>query len=136
MRSISWLNAGPRSIGTRNAKVGDGTEFKLRDLWQAAVLLGVFLFGLVVATLYPSGKDDQYMVVAPPWYSLSQTLALVESADGRLVDTGGPANMAIIHSTKPDFVRTLYGAGAWLVIDPVQLRGCIGFKPAGAETRT
>lgn len=114
----------------------DSIGFKRRDLWPAAVLLGVLLLGLTGATLYPSGKDDQYVVVAPPWYSLNQTLALVQSVDGRIVDAGGPSNMAIIHSTRPDFVRTLYGAGAWLVIDPLQLRGCAGFAPAGGEART
>ncbi|CAN5367994.1 hypothetical protein BH10PSE18_BH10PSE18_39370 [soil metagenome] len=96
----------------------------------------VFLLGLVVATLYPSGKDGQYAVVAPPWYSVNQTIALIQAADGRIVDTGDYANMAIVHSTKPDFVRALYGAGAWLVIDPLRLRGCIGFGSTLQETRT
>lgn len=111
------------------------TAFEFRELWPAVALLGVFLVGLVVATLYPSGSDDQYAVVAPPWFNRHQTIGVIESVDAGIVDTGGPANMLIVHSSAPDAVRKLYAAGAWLVIDPVRLRGCIGFGQAKGEGR-
>ncbi|MBB1601055.1 hypothetical protein [Variovorax sp. UMC13] len=107
--------------------------FKLSDLWQAAGLLFALLIGLAVATLHPSGKDGQFAVVAPAGYSVDQSVALVQSVDGRVMDFGASSNLLIIQSTRPDAVRALYGAGAWLVLDPLRLRGCLGFQPTALE---
>jgi hypothetical protein len=112
------------------------SDLKLRDLGPAAALLFIGGVGLLVATLSPSGKNGQYAIVAPPWYRLDQTIALVRAADGGIVEMRGPANMVIAHSTDPDFVRTVYHAGALLVIDPLRLRGCAGFpRVSGAKPR-
>ena len=116
-------------FGVRSVDPG----FKLSDLWQAAGLLFALLIGLAVATLHPSGKDGQFAVVAPAGYSVDQSVALVQSVDGRVMDFGASSNLLIIQSTRPDAVRALYGAGAWLVLDPLRLRGCLGFQPTALE---
>lgn len=116
------------AVDVPGAKADRGFEW--RDLLPAAALLALGMFGLVAATLAPTGKDGQYAVIAPPWYDLRRTITLIQTAGGGVADIGGPANIVIAHSEKPGFVRALYGAGAWLVIDPMQLRGCVGFKPA------
>lgn len=108
--------------------------FHLRALWPALVLLVLGLGGLTAATVMPTGKDGQYAVIAPPWYALSDTITLIRRAHGDIAQTGGPANIIIAHATTPDFVRAAYGAGAWLVIDPMHLRGCAGFAPAAGDT--
>jgi hypothetical protein len=87
----------------------------------------VTVFGILAATLWPSGGGGQYAVVAPPSYSLSRTIALARVAGGEIVDVGGPQNVIIVHSGRKNFVTALYGAGAWLVVDPQRLRGCLGF---------
>jgi hypothetical protein len=99
-----------------------------RDFVPAAALLVVSSVGILVATLTPSADHGQYAVIAPPWYNLAQTVGLVGKAGGDLVDFGGLANVVIVHSANPSFVRALYRAGAWLVLDPVSLRGCLGFE--------
>jgi hypothetical protein len=104
------------------------SDLRLRDLGPAAALLFFGMTALLVAMLSPSGKDGQYAVIAPPWYRLGQTIALIQKADGGIVDMAGPANMVIAHSKSPDFVHALYASGAWLVIDPMRLRGCVGFR--------
>lgn len=124
-RGVSYVDP---AIDAPAAKAEHG--FAWRDLVPAVALLFVGMFGLVAATLAPTGKDGQYAVIAPPWYDLRQTITLIKTAGGGVADIGGPANIVIAHSEKPGFVRSLYGAGAWLVIDPMQLRGCVGFKPA------
>jgi hypothetical protein len=100
--------------------------------WQALVaaiaLSIVIAVGIFVAALSPSGDRGQYAVVAPPWYNLAQTIGLIGSAGGELIDFGDLANVVIVHSDSPGFVQALYHAGAWLVIDPVALRGCLGFE--------
>jgi hypothetical protein len=100
--------------------------------------LVVGALGISAATLSPSSARGQYAVMAPPWYDLAQTVGLVAGADGDLVDLGGLTNIVIVHSAKPGFVRALYRAGAWLVIDPGLLRGCLGLdrKPTPVSGAT
>jgi hypothetical protein len=100
------------------------------ELVPASVLLIASLGGVLVAALSPSGDRGQYAVVAPPWYNLTQAVGLVSSAGGDVVELGGFANVVIAHSENPQFVRALYRAGAWMVIDPLELKGCLGFAPA------
>lgn len=111
---------------TKGRHVGARDRFKLGEFLPALALLLVGMTALVIATLSPSGDSGQYAVIAPPWSRLVDTIALIQKADGRIVDMGGPPNVIIAHSTNPDFVQALYGAGAWLVIDPMMLRGCAG----------
>jgi hypothetical protein len=98
------------------------------DFAPAAVLLIVSTVGIFAATFSPSVGRTQYVVMAPPWYTLVQTVGLVARAGGDLVDLGGLANVVIVHSSNPEFVRELYRAGAWLVTDPVLLRGCLALE--------
>jgi hypothetical protein len=107
----------------------------LGALLPAVALLMTGLAALAVATLMPTGAGGQYGVVAPPWYTLSRTIALVQRAQGQISDAGGPANIVIAHGRGPGFEHALYAAGAWLVIDPMQLRGCAGFAPANGNMR-
>lgn len=96
------------------------------ELAPALLLLALLLAGLGVATLSPSGRGGQYAVIAPPWFGAGQTFSLVASAGGRIADAGGPANIVVAQSADPDFIASLYRAGAWLVVDPVSRRGCLG----------
>jgi hypothetical protein len=65
-------------------------------------------------------------------------MQLVHAAGGGIVEVGGLSNVLIVHSADQNFVAALYQAGAWLVIDPLKLRGCLGFSqdPASPRGRT
>jgi hypothetical protein len=97
------------------------------DVAPAAVLLIVSAIGVFIAGLSPSENQGQYAVMAPPWFSLAQTAGLVALAGGDIIEVGGLSSVIIAHSVNPTFVHSAYRAGAWLVIDPVRLRGCLGF---------
>ena len=112
-----------------------GPNAQWRDFGPAASLLVLGMLALCIAMLSPSGKGGQYAVIAPPWYNLSQTVALIQHADGRIADLNG-GHVVIVHSDKPDFVRNLYHAGAWLVVDPLRLRGCGGDQTKVLKGRT
>jgi hypothetical protein len=112
---------------------------QLKALWPATLLLVVGLGGLAAATLAPTGKGDQYAVIAPPWSSLARTFAVIRGAQGEVVQISPPTitgTIVIAHARRPDFVAAAYRAGAWLVIDPMRLRGCIGFQRVGAQSES
>ncbi|WP_176593713.1 hypothetical protein [Sphingobium sp. EM0848] len=87
-------------------------------------MLATGLLGIIVATVSPSGKNGQYAVIAPPWYTLGQTVSLIQHADGLVADMRSGRHVVIAQSNEPGFVSKLYRAGAWLVLDPIHLRGC------------
>jgi hypothetical protein len=98
------------------------------DFVPAIALLIVSAAGIFVAALSPSGDRGQYAVVAPFSYNPSRTAGLVARAGGEILDFSNMPNVVFVHSDNPDFVRSLYHAGAWLVLDPVALRGCLGVE--------
>ena len=97
------------------------------DFGPAIAFLVVSAVGIFAAALSPTGDGGQYLVVAPFGYGLGQMVELVDAAGGDIVGLGGLTNIVIVRSEHPRFVRALYRAGAWLVIDPMRLPGCLGF---------
>lgn len=101
-----------------------------RSAWvpliPAVLLLMASLIGSMAIGLMPRAGATQYAVLGPPWLGPGRMLALVDEAGGVPLDTGGWPNVVIAHSDAPDFAAALYRAGAWLVLDAVQLRGCLG----------
>jgi hypothetical protein len=100
----------------------------------AAALLAVSAVAILLAGFIPTGAGGQYAVVAPPWFDLGRTMQLANAAGGDIVDIGGFANVVIIHSGDPKIVGALYAAGAWLVLDPGRVRGCLDFAAPSAAT--
>lgn len=94
-------------------------------LTAIALLLGSVLAALLIG-LAPAAGQTQLAVIAAPWWNLVQTMDMVGAAEGDVVDIGGFPNVVIAHSDDPGFAASLYRQGAWLVLDPVLLRGCLG----------
>lgn len=90
----------------------------------AAALLTAGLIGLAAATLTGAPRNDQYLVVSAPWSTPGQTINLIRSADGGLIESGRFANMAIAGSTSGDFAQHARQAGAWLVVPSPFKTGC------------
>lgn len=106
-----------------------GTDRRNGNLAPAMALLFVSVLGISGASFAPSGKSGQYAVVAPPWFTIGETISLAHNAHDDIVDFGGLANIIVVHSDSRNAVRDLYGAGAWLVVDPLESRGCLGLRP-------
>ena len=127
-----FANSGQRPHWYKNnGSVGAGhkaapAQHEVAAFAPALILLIVSAVGMFLAAFSPTGAAGQYAVVGPPWYNLAQTIRLADAAGGDVVDVGALANVVIIHSNKPGIIRSLYGAGAWLVIDPMHLHGCLG----------
>lgn len=104
---------------------------KARSAWAglipATLLLLFSTIGALLIGSAPRTGQTQLAIIAAPWKNLVQTAEMVGAAGGSIIEAGGLPNVIIAHSDAPGFVEALYQAGAWLVIDPVLLRGCLGF---------
>ncbi len=95
--------------------------------WLApTLLLIVSLIATLAIGLAPRAGQAQYAVIGAPWKTLDEMVGIVAAADGALVDAGAFTSILFAQSDNPDFAGAAYRAGAWLVLDPVLLRGCLG----------
>ncbi|TCM35249.1 hypothetical protein EDF59_11689 [Novosphingobium sp. ST904] len=124
MRSTRVFSGRQELHGAAAPGALDKQAFRLRDLVPAAVLLASGLTALLVASVWSDAADGKYIVVAPTDWSLSRTIGLVRSADGRLLQRARIPNVIFASSASPDFASHLRAAGAWLV-EPAPLPpGC------------
>lgn len=106
-----------------------------RDAGPAALLLAMGFFGLVATTVSPWGENGQYAVIVPAGHNAGRAIMLVQRAGGRVAAITPGSHIVIAHSERPRFEQDLYRAGAWLVVDPMRLRGC-GKAPSSIPKET
>lgn len=102
-----------------------------RDLIPASVLGFIFIGFLAVAYLQSGDRQERYLVMAPPSWTLGQTINLVVSVDGRFVGAGRFSNILFTTSSREDFPAALRAAGAWLVLPLPGPWGCGSPKEGG-----
>jgi hypothetical protein len=88
-------------------------------LRQAAAALVVWCALIIVITVAVEPTDD-VIVIGPT----RATLAALSNSENLIVDSG--SYFIRIRGARPDFIRTLYYNGAWLVL-PSSAGGCINF---------
>lgn len=98
----------------------------LFDLMPALIMLGLLVCALVMITFAMADKGKGYLVVAPPGWTLAQTVGLVRASGGRLVRPGGFSNVVIAASANPDFGKALETSGALFVRHVPGPLGCDG----------
>lgn len=86
----------------------------------AALLIAAWpVPGRPIAALFPAGTASADIAQA------------VSSANGSLIQIDSASSIAFTMGERDGFVSSLYGAGAWLVIDVAFARLCTG-SPAGS----
>jgi hypothetical protein len=81
---------------------------------------------LAMAALQAQPRDGtQVAAVFPPWTSDGGAIARVAQAGGLVVRRGIVDAIVVVQSDQPGLIARLYAAGAWLVIDPATLGGCL-----------
>ncbi|HEY1543264.1 MAG TPA: hypothetical protein VGG01_12710 [Xanthobacteraceae bacterium] len=81
---------------------------------------------LAMAGLEAHPRDGmQVAAVFAPWTSSGGVIAHVAEADGLVVRRGLFDSIIVVRSDAPGLIGRLYGAGAWLVIDPDVFGGCL-----------
>jgi hypothetical protein len=93
--------------------------------WMAIVALLVASV-LAMAALQAHPRDGaQVAAVFPPWTDDGGAIARVAQAGGLVVRRGIVDAIIVVQSDQPGLIARLYAAGAWLVIDPATLGGCL-----------
>jgi hypothetical protein len=59
----------------------------------------------------------------PPWWSAARAFEAAGSA-GQVSQVGALSTILIVHSTERDLGARLREAGAWLVVNPIDLASC------------
>lgn len=91
-----------------------------------AAWLSVACTVLVMGGLQARPQDGQDVAaIFPPWIGSGQAIERIALAGGTLVRMGIADTILVAHSDGGDFPQKLHDQGAWLVIDPVALGGCL-----------
>lgn len=111
------------------------TDFRWHDLINGPLFLlaglsltAYILMVAVLANIWfsPTGKNDQYAVLMPPWVDYKEAVAIAAKAEGVVIDMNRNTGIALMVVNHPDAVNSLYASGAWMVLDPEKL-GNSGF---------
>lgn len=112
--------------------------FRWRDVVNGHALFFIVLVsavyltlvvGLALLLLSPTGKDDQYIVVLPPWAETDRIFEISTALNGRVIGLNTKSNAYLLYVTRPEAADELYRAGAWLVLDPKKVGGVLGCGP-------
>jgi hypothetical protein len=110
-------------------RTSEDEDFVWRDTFPAAVVLAVSVLGILLLASRPAPGEHQVAVFVSPWDTTAEAASLIAVAGGTLVGEGGIPNVFIATSDRPDFLKALYRAGAWFVMNPIGAHGCLARSP-------
>lgn len=100
------------------------TRGRLATWMPCLALAAGSLLAAGASSLGPPPPGRPVAALYPPWWSASQSL-LAAAAGGMPVRFGATRFVVVVVPDTPDAARLLRQAGAWLLLDPRALGGCI-----------
>lgn len=101
----------------------------MRDaLGATSLLIASTAFLAVLMLAAPVQSDRTLAAVFPPWFDKASVLVAVSQAGASMLRHGGTDSVALVRLDHPDAAERLRTAGAWAVVDPGGLFGCVGVK--------
>ena len=92
--------------------------------WVPCMALAVGSMLAVGASSLGPPPGGPIAALYPPWWSATQCL-LAAAAGGMPVRFGATSFVVVVAPETPDAARLLRQAGAWLLLDPRALGGCV-----------
>ena len=92
-------------------------------MFLACLSLGALYVGARVG-LPPRDPTQGVAVIFAPWTAAEKTLARATDGGSRFVRFGGASFIAIVVPPDANYAERMFGAGAWLVVDPQALAAC------------
>ncbi len=105
-------------------RMRDTNTCKRLATWVPCVALGVGSMLAAGALSLAPPPGGPIAVLYPPWWSASRSL-LAAAAGGMPVRFGATSFVVVVIPDTPDAARLLRQAGAWLLLDPRALGGCV-----------
>lgn len=99
----------------------------LRKVVDASLLMCLSTGALYAGArtgLTPQDPVQGVAVVFAPWTPANQTLSQAVAGGGRFVRFGGLPFIAIVIPDDAKYQDRMFGAGAWLLVDPRALAAC------------
>ena len=92
----------------------------------AILLVLISTVALGALQMRPSDRTgDQVAIIFAPGTSLVEAIEEIAVADGSVVRAGALSNIVVAVGSAPDFSDRLLKQGAWLVVNPYGLGGCL-----------
>lgn len=73
----------------------------------------------------PKDAGEGVAVVFAPWIDEATAMSRVGAAGGAVVRAGGAGFVSVVIPQSPDFENDIRAAGAWLLLDPQVVGGCM-----------
>jgi len=103
--------------------------FPQRSLLPAIALAVLSLFALVAHVAAPRADARIVATMLGPDGGIGAAIRLADRADARLMAEGAVPGLWLFASDRGDLAARLHEAGAWIVLDPLGLRGCFPGTP-------
>ena len=95
---------------------------------RVSLLLAFSLFTLGAPLALIAGPEDMgegVAVVFAPWTDEATAMSRVGAAGGAVIRAGGADFISVAIPQSPDFADAIRAAGAWLLLDPQLVGGCM-----------
>jgi ABC-type nitrate/sulfonate/bicarbonate transport system substrate-binding protein len=109
-----------------------GSSRNTQAVIAALVLTAASVVAMAALQLRPR-ESTQVAAVFSPWTSGDYAIARVAQAGGLVVRRGIIDAIVVVQSDDPGLIDRLYAAGAWAVIDPAALGGCLAGRRDQAD---
>ena len=90
-----------------------------------AIVVSLAVIGAPLLAIFEPVQGDQAAVVFPPGWTHSEVMTAAARADLSLVRFGVTQNIAIIAVSDTEAITALRREGAWLLLPPGALGGCL-----------
>lgn len=121
------------AAGKPRRQSGPGWNVRRSDLLFLGVFIVAIAGGFAAVALTPP-KSGPVAIIVMPWSSGPNPMEVVSAADGRYLRQGAADWIVIAASDEPGFADRLYGAGAWIVANPLAAGGCLSQRRARGGT--
>jgi len=101
----------------------------MRRLLLLTYALATLILPLLLVAA-PSDERNGVAVVFAPWVGEAQAMSLVAESGGAIVRTGAFSFITVAIPKAPDFAARIRSAGAWILLDPQFLEGCLDLTPS------
>jgi len=94
--------------------------------WPALLLLLASSLGTAWLELRPPATAGAPIAaIFPPWWDADRTFAAAASAGSAIVRAGALGNIVVVAAEGDDLPRRLSEAGAWFLVNPIAVGGCL-----------